>query len=169
MKVADKRSLGLCKKDGHRYWVLGQPFNFLLSTAEYSPSKVLTFFWKTVLTNDVVKSKGNSPDWEEIFLFLDLGSCDDFCILSQFGSPKFKGYPAFWVDDSETRRARNCPQCHPFLLHYLESLATFFSQPQAPKTIGDWILSQEWLDGPSRAKRNKSPDSGLTSKQLMDI
>lgn len=169
MKVANKTSLGLCKKDGHRYWVLGQSLNFLLSTAEYSPSKVLTFLWKTVLTNDVVKSRGNSPDWEERFFIFGLESCGDFCVLSQFCSPKFKGYLVFWVDDSETKRARNCPHCHSFLLHFLESLATFFAQPQPSKTIGDLLLSQEWLDGPFRETRNKSPDSGLTSKQLMNI
>lgn len=33
--------------------------NFLLSTAEYPPSKVLVFLCKIALNNDLVKSRGN--------------------------------------------------------------------------------------------------------------
>lgn len=48
MKVTDKKSLGLCKKEQRwsQYTEAKEEcicLNFLLSTAEYPPSKVLTF------------------------------------------------------------------------------------------------------------------------------
>ena len=57
------------------------PLNFLLATTEYLPSEASIFLRKTVLNNDLVKSKGNlSRLWWEIFF--DLGSCDGFCAFS---------------------------------------------------------------------------------------
>lgn len=95
-----------------------------------------------------------------------------FVLLLQFASPEFKDSIVslvFWVGDSDSRRTRNCPQCHPFLFCFLWSLTTFLLNHLAKNTHGTCFCHQNYQVGPPRAARNKSSVSRQTSKLLMHI